>query len=255
MKQRETWAITGIVGNPPPTTSPPNSTATRPSYSGRFPSTGAKCKTRLTKSLQFCLRKNPSQVSLAEIGGDDRIDEETEKSSGRRAWASRRESAREEALEARARENRSQGRKSSLEERAWQMMILYRRHKAGCAGCRCRKEKKRECHCCRCPIWAGGYFEGSRIRKSLDTGDWSKAQRSALNMEAQLTEPKKSEEAQEPTTIAKTQEMYLADAVKRGLRKATIDRHRIIFKQLQAFIEARGLKYLNQLTTERLTEF
>ena len=135
------------------------------------------------------------------------------------------------------------------------MMILYRRHKAGCAGCRCRKEKKRECHCCRCPIWAGGYFEGSRIRKSLDTGDWSKAQRSALNMEAQLTEPKKSEEAQEPTTIAKTQEMYLADAVKRGLRKATIDRHRIIFKQLQAFIEARGLKYLNQLTTERLTEF
>lgn len=145
------------------------------------------------------------------------------------------------------------------------MMILWRRHKAGCiVQCRCRKEQKRECHCCRCPIWADGYFGGSRIRKSLDTGDWAKAQRKALETEAELNgeTPKQSEpkewtitEAQEPTTIAKAQEMFLADATARGLKKPTIDRHRIIFKQLEAFASARGLKYLNQLATERLTEF
>lgn len=96
------------------------------------------------------------------------------------------------------------------------MMILWRRHKAGCATaalCRCRKEQKRECHCCRCPIWAGGYFGGSRIRKSLDTGDWAKAQRKALETEAELNgeTPKKSKpkewttviEAQEQATIAR----------------------------------------------------
>ena len=47
----------------------------------------------------------------------------------------------------------------------------------------------------------------------------------------------------------------MADAAARGLKKATIGRHRIIFKQLRAFTDAHGLKYLNQLTTERLTEF
>lgn len=137
-------------------------------------------------------------------------------------------------------------------------MILWRRHKTGCvaAQCQCRKERKRECHCCRCPVWVDGYVGGSRIRKSLDTGDWSKAQRKALEIEAQSDgEILESLQTQEPTTIAKAQEMYLADAAKRGLRKATIDRHRIIFKQLQVFTEGRGLKYLNELTAERLTEF
>ena len=133
------------------------------------------------------------------------------------------------------------------------------------ALCRCRKEQKRECHCCRCPIWADGYFGGSRIRKSLDTGDWAKAQRKALETEAELNgeTPKKSEpkewttviEGQEPTTIAKAQEMFLADATARGLKKPTIDRHRIIFKQLTVFAGALGLRHLNQLTTDHLTEF
>lgn len=144
-------------------------------------------------------------------------------------------------------------------------MILWRRHKTGCTAgalCRCRKEQKRECHCCRCPIWADAYLvDGSskvrkRIRKSLDTGDWSKALRRAAEIESQRALPIEiSSEKAEPTTIAKSQEMYLGDAAKRGLRKATIDRHRIIFKQLQVFTEARGLKYLNQLTAERLTGF
>lgn len=59
----------------------------------------------------------------------------------------------------------------------------------------------------------------------------------------------------ESVTIAKAQEVFLADAAARGLKKPTIGRHQIIFKQLCAYADAHGLKYLNQLTTERLTEF
>lgn len=39
------------------------------------------------------------------------------------------------------------------------------------------------------------------------------------------------------------------------MKKPTIDRHRIIFKQLAVFAGARGLGHLNQLTTNHLTEF
>lgn len=137
-------------------------------------------------------------------------------------------------------------------------MILWRRHKAGCEAsscCRCRKEQKRECHCCRCPIWVDGYVAGCRIRKSLDTGDWSKALRSSSEIEEQEYMGSAPAEKAEPMTISKAQGVFLSDAAARGLRKATIDRHRIIFKQLEVFAEARGLKYLNQLATERLTEF
>lgn len=49
--------------------------------------------------------------------------------------------------------------------------------------------------------------------------------------------------------------MFLADATARGLKKPTIERHRIIFRQLEAFIATRAIKYLKQLNTEKLTEF
>ena len=95
-------------------------------------------------------------------------------------------------------------------------MILWRRHKAGCAAaaqCRCRKEQKRECHCCRCPIWPDGYFGTSRIRKSLDTADWSKAQRIAAEMEASWEKSGLSALAErEPVSIKTACDDFLENA-------------------------------------------
>src|SRR5262245_47393706 len=119
-------------------------------------------------------------------------------------------------------------------------MILWRRHKAGCAAaalCRCRKEQKRECHCCRCPIWADGYFGVSRIRKSLDTGDWSKAQRSAAEMGASWEKgglPALAEH--EPVLIEVACEEFLSNARARGLKEdSTVYKYRLLFGQLKTF--------------------
>ena len=138
-------------------------------------------------------------------------------------------------------------------------MILWRRHKAGCtaaAQCTCRKEQKRECHCCRCPIWADGYFGASRIRKSLDTGDWNKAQRKAGEMEESfektgvpvLVEP-------EPISVEAACENFLRDASARGLRDSTVYKYRILFGQMKAFAREKGFRFLRELGLSELSEF
>ena len=44
------------------------------------------------------------------------------------------------------------------------------------------EQRERERHCCRCPIWVDGFDH--KIRRSLDTGDWSTAKRKAAEIEA-----------------------------------------------------------------------
>lgn len=138
------------------------------------------------------------------------------------------------------------------------MLILWRRHKAGCAAvCRCRKEKKRDCHCCRCPIWADGYFGASRIRKSLDTGDWAKAERKVAEMEAaphegSLSLPKESE----PVSITVACEEFLSNARARGLKEdSTVYKYRLLFDQMKAFARDIGLRFLRELDLPMLRKF
>ena len=138
-------------------------------------------------------------------------------------------------------------------------MILWRRHKAGCtavAQCRCRKEQKRECHCCRCPIWADDYFGASRIRKSLDTGDWSKALRGAAEMEASweqsgsLALPER-----EPVSIETACDGFLENAKARGLKDSTRYKYRLLFEQLKAFARDNGLRFLREFDLASLRKF
>ena len=101
------------------------------------------------------------------------------------------------------------------------MMILYRRHRAGCAGCRCRKERKRECHCCRCPIWIDG--RDHEIQRSLDTGDWARAERERAKIEASWQDRGVLElpAAPEPISVNAACQEFLSDALSRGLRDST----------------------------------
>ena len=138
------------------------------------------------------------------------------------------------------------------------MLILWRRHKLGCAaGCRCRKEKKRECHCCRCPIWADGYFGPSRIRKSLDTGDWAKAERERAEIEAswQKRGSLPSGPEPEPVSIVAACEDFLSEACKRGLQDSTCYKYRLLFEQMKAFARDNGLRFLRELDLPALRKF
>jgi hypothetical protein len=106
------------------------------------------------------------------------------------------------------------------------MLILWRRHKAGCAAdCRCRK-KKRECHCCRCSIWADGYIGAPRFRQSLDTGDWAKAEQKRRKIEDEASRQDRGSPAspaeQEPVLIEAACEDFLSNARARGLKASTV---------------------------------
>jgi integrase/recombinase XerD len=156
-------------------------------------------------------------------------------------------------------------------------MILWRRHKAGCTAaeqCQCRKEQKRECHCCRCPIWADAYFGSSRIRKSLDTGDWSKAQRGAMQLESSWVENGSIRPEPKPLSIKEACDDFLENARARGLKDSTRYKYRLLLlarektveskpeartrprsPSLQEFAGDNGLRFLRELDLPMLRKF
>ena len=138
-------------------------------------------------------------------------------------------------------------------------MILWRRHKTGCvpaANCRCRKERKRDCHCCRCPIWIDGYDRKGRKRESLDTGDWSKAERRALEREAAWEKGKSSASLERVEVSVETAcDDFLENAKARGLRDSTRYKYSRLFEQVKIFARGNGLRSLKELDLAMLRKF
>ena len=87
---------------------------------------------------------------------------------------------------------------------------------------------------------------------TLDTGDWQKAQEYVREWEAKASEP---EAPQEPTTIKAAGDAFVADAEGQKLAESTISKYRLLFKQLGAFSQKRGLRYLAELDLQTLGEF
>lgn len=90
------------------------------------------------------------------------------------------------------------------------------------------------------------------VRKSLNMRDWQRAQDYVREWEARETEPKS---AAEPMTIEQSGEKYLIDAAARCLNDSTIYKYRLLFKQINAFSQKRGLRYLKELDLETLDTF
>lgn len=135
-------------------------------------------------------------------------------------------------------------------------MILWRRHKAGCeADCRCRKEKKRECHCCRCPIWIDGLDH--KIRQSLDTGDWARAERKRAEIEAawEKSDAPALLAKPEPVSVEMACEEFLESAKARGLKDSTRYKYRLLFGQMKTFARDSGLRFLRELDLAMLRKF
>ena len=59
----------------------------------------------------------------------------------------------------------------------------------------------------------------------------------------------------EPVTVAIATEEFLADVTARGLKERTIYKYKFLFKQLSAFSEAKGVRYLEQIDLRLLREF
>ena len=75
--------------------------------------------------------------------------------------------------------------------------------------------------------------------------------KSVREWEATASEPK----AEDRILIAEATEKFLADAQARKLKDSTIDRHRILFRQLEAFAASEGIKRLDELETPMLNKF
>ena len=140
------------------------------------------------------------------------------------------------------------------------MLIMYRRHRKHCPHRNCRrngcKRVKRpdgqvtKC-ACSCPIWADGFHLGIEIRKSLRENTWEEAERALNNIKQSGGRAVR----EEPITIEKAREKFLNDMEQRGLAEATIYKYRIMFKQLESFAVARGLRYVVELSLDQLSDF
>jgi integrase/recombinase XerD len=144
------------------------------------------------------------------------------------------------------------------------MFHLYRRHLKRCEHRSCHRNvckvakdradgKPAKCNC-RCPVWADGVWEGIEIRKSLNENTWPAAEQALERLKKHFGRPPEQPE-DEPTTIEKAQKEFLAEAEARRLKKSTVDRHRILFRQLLAFAASRGIRYLPELDTQTLRGF
>ena len=128
------------------------------------------------------------------------------------------------------------------------MLTIYRRHKTSCG----HRAKGRSYRGCRCPIWVDGTSGGKEIRRSLGELNWDRASKWLLEQEAA---GKIQEEKSDEITIEQAKKNFLADAEARKLKDSTIDRYRIVFRQLEAFAAKEHLQLLGELDTAALNRF
>lgn len=92
---------------------------------------------------------------------------------------------------------------------------------------------------------------GVRIPKSLDTRDWTRAQRIVQEWEAKQEQPAEPE----AVTIARAWEVFLEDATARNLREPTLYKYRLLHRRLQEFAKSKGFQFIRQLDLSALREF
>ena len=130
------------------------------------------------------------------------------------------------------------------------MLTTYRRHLKNCE----HRGEGRRYRRCRCPVWVDGFIGSQEIRKSLGTRDWEKAQDTIREWEAAGEMP--ASDDGEAMTIEELKTAYLDNAENgRKLKEPTIDRYRIIFRQLEAFAQAKGIRFVKQLDFGKLSQF
>lgn len=139
------------------------------------------------------------------------------------------------------------------------MLTIYRRHRKGCPQ---RSEPQIRDHidgdvyarkalkACRCPVWIDGFLAGREIRKTLGTQSWEKAKADALAWD-------RGERSADEGRIGvkKATDDFIADAESRNLKDRTVYKYRLLFTQLKAFADEKGIRLLKELDVATLREF
>ena len=128
------------------------------------------------------------------------------------------------------------------------MLRAYRRHKESCP----HRDEGRACWTCRCPIWVQGFLGDQEIRKSLGLRDWQKADKKLRDWETAGVPAKETGEA---TSIAAAEKEFLARCEAEKLKKSSVDRYRIIFRELDRFAANEGFRFLKQIDAPALNRF
>lgn len=129
------------------------------------------------------------------------------------------------------------------------MLKAYRRHTESCA----HRGEGRACWTCRCPIWVQGFLGDEEVRKSLGLRDWTKAQKKLRDWETSGVPAAK--ENDEAVSIAAAETEFLARCEAEKLKKSSVDRYRILFRELDRFAEQEGFRFLKQIDVPALNRF
>lgn len=127
------------------------------------------------------------------------------------------------------------------------MLTLYRRHKATCPQF---PEGRNSHNRCKCVIWADGILANKEERRSMKTRDWTKAQKSVREWEAQ----EKIVEETAAVTLADAWTALLAD-LKTRVSYETIRKYKTLESQMTAWGNGRGLTLLSQFDLDTLSQF
>lgn len=127
------------------------------------------------------------------------------------------------------------------------MLTIFRRHLKSCP------HASRSYRRCQCPIHIESSLAGETIRRALNLTSWTAASELVAQWHAA---GRIGAAAEEPARIDVAVAKYLEDARSRHLAEATIAKLTTIFeKQFLAWSKSLGLRYVKELTPERLGEW
>jgi integrase len=96
-----------------------------------------------------------------------------------------------------------------------------------------------------------GFLNDVEMRRSMELRDWEKAQQQIREWEADgaITA------TVQPITIEQACDAFLEDAEARKLREPTLDKYRVLFRQMQAFAAKAGLRFIKELDLAAVRKF
>jgi integrase/recombinase XerD len=121
---------------------------------------------------------------------------------------------------------------------------LWRRHLRSCH----ERAGGRSVRNCGCPVWVDGRSEGKRIRHSMGTANWDRAQR---KLDRMLDPDGAPREVKVSVAVAH----YLDDCETRKLAESTVRSYRKTLGHFQEFCSHEAYPNLSNITLEALTAF
>jgi integrase len=101
---------------------------------------------------------------------------------------------------------------------------------------------------CRCPVWVQGVLDGKKIRESLKTSNWQKAQETIREWEVLgIAKPR--------VTVSEACSSFTEDAAARNLRQDTLDKYDRLLRDLQRFATEKKIQFANEFDVDLVRKF